>query len=65
MSPEAVEACARRIEELEADVLRWRYAYTKLASSRFAGIRTALRYERPVTLKRILGKINVRLQREW
>ena len=64
MTPDAIEACARSIERLEAEVRRWREAYGRLASNRKLWIDASLRTERPVTRQRVAGKIKARL-REW
>jgi hypothetical protein len=72
MSPDAMEACARRIEDLELDVARWKKAYTRLANNRMAWIDATLRHQTfhigmsyQTISKRISDKLRDRLRRVW
>jgi hypothetical protein len=65
MSPDAIEACARYIERLEADIDRWREAYARLTTNRLTWAQRALLHERPCTRKRVLGKLQAQLRKTW
>ena len=67
MSPEAAAAAARRIEELELDLLRCRHAYALLSGYVGHQVDAALRRdELPSKVKRrVAGRIKDRIRRDW
>jgi len=67
MSPDAIEACARRVEELEAECVRWKAAYIALAGSRMRLVETALKKDRlPVNVRaRVRNRIKDTLRKGW
>ena len=67
MTDAAIEAAARRIEELETDLLRCRHAYALLSGYVCRQVDAALRGDRlPHNVKRrVAGRIKAQIGRDW
>ena len=72
MTPEAIEACAQRIEDLEYERDRWKDAYTKLANNRMQWVWATLRNKvfpvgmsSQVIARRMSQLLADRLRRVW